>query len=382
MIYKTSHILFFCFCLILFFKYLNYFINILVKLAINFDVDNLFIKQLFFWSTSKFKIDDSNCCHQKDKMTKSKRTKQQAIRVLSKYNIAHIAKWWGQVPRSTKFFVKVLISTLAHFKPFLALQTIVEPLEAIFPKFKGSRFIFLVLYANDILLASNNIVLLQRLRVFSQRILRWKPWSASFMIGIQIQRDKTNGILCLSQKAYIDKVVDRYDMKNCSLDDTPVTKGDRLSLLQWLNNDYQKKQMNILYAYAVGSLLYAQVCTHSDIAYIIRKLGRYLCNLVIDQWKAASKGMWYLQRTKDYMLTYKRSDQLQLIGHFKLHFSNGRRSSFLEKWQADTCCFIYDRSRVRCLLWSFESSYMAQKFCFWVSVSGFSRKAITVILWQ
>ena len=54
---------------------------------------------------------------------------------------------------------------------------------------------------------------------------------ASFVIGIQIQRDRTRGILGLSQKAYIDKVLGRYGMKNCSLGDAPVTKGDKLSLL-------------------------------------------------------------------------------------------------------------------------------------------------------
>ena len=51
------------------------------------------------------------------------------------------------------------------------------------------------------------------------------------MIGIQIQRDRKYEILDLSQKAYIDKVPDRYGMKNCSLGDTPVTKGDKVSLL-------------------------------------------------------------------------------------------------------------------------------------------------------
>ena len=52
------------------------------------------------------------------------------------------------------------------------------------------------------------------------------------MINIQIQRDRTREILGLSQKAYIDKVLDRYGMKNFSSGDTPVTKGGKLSLLQ------------------------------------------------------------------------------------------------------------------------------------------------------
>jgi len=58
---------------------------------------------------------------------------------------------------------------------------------------------------------------------------------------------------------------------------------------------------------ALESLIYAQVCTRLDIAYAVRKLDRYMCNPGIDHWKAAKKIMRYLQRTKDYMLTYRRS---------------------------------------------------------------------------
>jgi len=90
-------------------------------------------------------------------------------------------------------------------------------------------------------------------------------------------------ILSLSQKIYIDKVLDWYDMKNCSSGDTPVTKGDKLSLLQYLKNNYQKEQMkDISHSSAVESLMFAQVCTRPDIAYVIEKLGGYLCNPEID----------------------------------------------------------------------------------------------------
>ena len=57
------------------------------------------------------------------------------------------------------------------------------------------------------------------------------PGDISFVIGIKIQRDRTREILGLSKTAYIDKVLDRYGMKNCSLGDTLVTKEDKLSLL-------------------------------------------------------------------------------------------------------------------------------------------------------
>ena len=47
----------------------------------------------------------------------------------------------------------------------------------------------------------------------------------SFVICIQIQRDRTRRILDLSQKAYIENMLDRHDMKNYFSGDTPVTKG-------------------------------------------------------------------------------------------------------------------------------------------------------------
>ena len=87
-------------------------------------------------------------------------------------------------------------------------------------------------------------------------------------------------------------------------------------------NDYEDKEMQkIPYASAVGSLMYAQVCTRPDIAYITGMLGRYLSNPGVDHWKAVKRVMRYLQRTKDYMLTYQRSDQLEIIGYTDFDFA-------------------------------------------------------------
>ena len=88
-----------------------------------------------------------------------------------------------------------------------------------------SRLIFLGLYIDDILLASNDMTLLLETKNFLSKNFEMKDLgNASFVIDIQIQRDRTRGILGLSQKVNIDKVLDRYGMKNCS-------RKDKLSLL-------------------------------------------------------------------------------------------------------------------------------------------------------
>ena len=35
---------------------------------------------------------------------------------------------------------------------------------------------------------------------------------ASYVIGIEIHRDRRNGVLGLSQRAYIDRILERYNM--------------------------------------------------------------------------------------------------------------------------------------------------------------------------
>ncbi|XP_039141327.1 secreted RxLR effector protein 161-like [Dioscorea cayenensis subsp. rotundata] len=72
---------------------------------------------------------------------------------------------------------------------------------------------------------------------------------------------------------------------------------------------------NIPYASAIGSFMYAQVCTRPDIAYAVGMLGRYQSNPGIYHWKAAKKVMRYLQGTKEYKLTYRISDNLEVIGY-------------------------------------------------------------------
>ncbi|XP_073041999.1 secreted RxLR effector protein 161-like [Primulina eburnea] len=139
---------------------------------------------------------------------------------------------------------------------------------------------------------------------------------ASYVIGIKIHRDKIRGIIGLSQETYINKVLERYRMKDCSPSIASVVKGDKFNLSQCPKNDLEREQMkNIPYASAVGNLMYAQVCTRPDIAFIVGMLGRYQSNPGLDHWKAAKKVMRYLQGTKDYMLMFRRTENLEVIGY-------------------------------------------------------------------
>ena len=111
-------------------------------------------------------------------------------------------------------------------------------------------------------------------------------------------------------------------MKNCSSSVAPILKGDIFDLIQCPKNDFEREHMkNIPYASAIGSLMYAQVCTRPDIAFAVGVLGRYQSNPSLDHWRATKKVMRYLKGTKDYMLMYRRPDSLKVIDYSASDFA-------------------------------------------------------------
>ena len=99
---------------------------------------------------------------------------------------------------------------------------------------------------------------------------------ASFVLGIEIHRDRSKGVLGLSQKAYTEKILKKFNMHKCSPSPTPIVKGDRYENFQCPRNQYEIDQMKtVSYASAIGSLQYAQVCTRPDLAFVTELLGRF-----------------------------------------------------------------------------------------------------------
>jgi hypothetical protein len=84
--------------------------------------------------------------------------------------------------------------------------------------------IFLVLYV-DILLASNDLGLLHETKQLLSQSFEMKDLGeASYVIGIEIHK-----MLRLSQKAYIEKVLERFKMSDCKSSVAPISKGERFS---------------------------------------------------------------------------------------------------------------------------------------------------------
>ncbi|XP_041004001.1 secreted RxLR effector protein 161-like [Juglans microcarpa x Juglans regia] len=105
-------------------------------------------------------------------------------------------------------------------------------------------------------------------------------------------------------------------MKDCSPSVASIVTGDRFNLSQCPKNDLEREKMkNISYASTVRSLMYAQFYTRPDIAVAMGMLGRYQSDPGLNHWRAAKKVIRYIQGTKDCMLMYRWTDNLEVIDY-------------------------------------------------------------------
>jgi hypothetical protein len=128
--------------------------------------------------------------------------------------------------------------------------------------------------------------------------------------------------LGLSQKAHLEKVLKKFSMYACNPMPAPIVKSDKYEGFQSPRNQYEIDQMkSVLYASAVRNLMYAQVCTRPDLTFVTEMLGRYQKNPGISHCNKIKKALRYIQDTKGLMLTYKRSDSLEIVGYSDSDFA-------------------------------------------------------------
>ena len=76
-------------------------------------------------------------------------------------------------------------------------------------------------------------------------------------------------------------------MQGCKAIDTPIQKGDTLSLYMYPKTQEEKEKMaQVPYSSAIGSLMYAIMCTRLDICYVVGLVSRFQSNPGLAHWKA------------------------------------------------------------------------------------------------
>ena len=97
------------------------------------------------------------------------------------------------------------------------------------------------------------------------------------ILGMEIPRDQKVRKLYLSQKKYIEKVLERFGMQGSKLASTPLVAHFKLSNALLPQTEEEREYMSyVLYASVVGSIMYVMVCTRIDISHVVNVASRYM----------------------------------------------------------------------------------------------------------
>ena len=159
------------------------------------------------------------------------------------------------------------------------------------------------------LIASHDKSLINQLKTQLSHEFEMKDLGpAKKILGMEIQRDRQVGKLFLSQKSYIEKILERFNLKDCKPVPTPFASHFKLSSSQCPTNEEDKDYMSrVPYSSAVRNLMYAMICTRPDLAHAISVVSRFMHNPGKEHWNAVKWILRYLKGTSNYGLMFDKS---------------------------------------------------------------------------
>jgi hypothetical protein len=200
----------------------------------------------------------------------------------------------------------------------------------VYKKASGSIITFLVLYVDDILLFGNDIPTLEGVKAWLGSCFSIKDLGeAAYILGIRIYRDRSRRLIGLNQSAYIDKILKRFKMENSKKGLVPIQRGIILSTSQSPSSKVEQERMSgIPYASAIGSIMYAMICTRPDVSCALSMTSRYQQNPGDSHWMAVKNILKYLRNTKDMFLIYgSGEEELVVKGYTDASFQTDRDDS-------------------------------------------------------
>nr|GFC30159.1 hypothetical protein [Tanacetum cinerariifolium] len=127
---------------------------------------------------------------------------------------------------------------------------------------------------------------------------------AKYILGIKIYRDRFRRLIELSQSAYIDKILKKYNIHNFKKGYLPMeVKHDLSNELCASTPEEVAYMKKVPYAFVVGSIMYAVRCTRLDVAFAQNLVSRYQQNTGKLHWVAVKHILKYLRNTTDMFLS-------------------------------------------------------------------------------
>jgi hypothetical protein len=161
-------------------------------------------------------------------------------------------------------------------------------------------------------IAASNICLIEEFKASLRKHIKVTDLSElHWMLGMEFKRDHEANTMHLSQHAYIDSILHRYNFDKLKPLSAPMDPSIQLTSDQSPTTMAEHAIMrNKPYHEAVGALNWAALTLQPDIAFAVTTIARFASNPSIPHWEAVKWIFRYLNGTHDLWLTYGETSQV------------------------------------------------------------------------
>ena len=141
--------------------------------------------------------------------------------------------------------------------------------------------------------------------VFLSKEFEVRSLPADRFIGVDINRNRIQHTIHLSQPEYTKAVLERYGMSNCAPHLVPADPSVKLTPQMCPQTEEEKQSMKAVpFMECIGSVMHLTHLTRPDIAYAVGQVSRYSQNPGQEHWKALKRIMAYLRKTMNFGLLF------------------------------------------------------------------------------
>lgn len=186
-----------------------------------------------------------------------------------------------------------------------------------FKKTDEEEMTFLLLYVDDMLIISKNKETVKKLKERLSSEFEMKDLGpARKILGMEITRNREENLLELSQKSYLQKVLNTFRMEECKPVKTPLAPHMKFKAATEIEADEQAEKMkSVPYANAVGSIMYSMIGSRPDLAYPVGVISRFMSKPLMDHWQGVKWVLRYIKGSVDSRLQYKKESDFVVTGY-------------------------------------------------------------------
>ena len=198
----------------------------------------------------------------------------------------------------------------------------------------GGELVILAIYVDDCLIACRDIKVMGQIKsMLRKEFDLTDKGPVNHFLNLDIQYNVDAGVLYMSQRHYVNQLLEFTNMSNCNGAKTPcvpgtdlfTTEGEAFSDIAW-------------YQSVMGRLIYLATHSRPDISFTVSRLCAFMHNPTVNHANHIKRLLRYLKHTKGYRLVYKKN-KIEASVYCDADYGNDQHSS---KSITGVCCFVFN----------------------------------------